>query len=66
VVIFSDEFDDMGILDGKFPSDLCPISAVRVTLKHSSDYWVILSEVNLNNLTPNMEIGFLSTVADWL
>lgn len=40
-----DEFDDLGILDGHIDPQLCPISAVRITLKNSSDFWVILSEV---------------------
>lgn len=45
-----DEFDDLGVLDATFPILLNPVSSVRITLKNSSENWVILSEILLEEL----------------
>lgn len=44
------DFDEFGVLDGQIEPEMCPISAVRITLQNSSDFWVILSEVGTTNL----------------
>ncbi|XP_021954594.1 alpha-1,3-mannosyl-glycoprotein 4-beta-N-acetylglucosaminyltransferase B [Folsomia candida] len=41
------DFDEFGVLDGQIEPEMCPISAVRITLQNSSDFWVILSEIFL-------------------
>ena len=43
--MLTDEFGELGLVEGNIREYLNPISVVRITLKSASENWVILSEV---------------------
>ena len=48
--IITDEFDEFGVLDGLVPESMNPVSVIRLSLKMSSENWVIISEVQCKAL----------------
>jgi hypothetical protein len=43
---YSDEFDELGKVEGTVPPSMNPVAVLKLSLKSSSENWLILSEVS--------------------